>query len=1270
MTTTQASPRLLRLSPFLVIFIAFFSSLVPALAVDGFFAYWRFDEGEGSVAVDGTGNGNDGEIIEPDGVWVRDDDRGSVYESNASSYVDFGTILPVHTLEDGFTWSFWANSRETNNNNIVFGNRWNADGADFAPREFIKFTPRQFEWHLDAAGQNVDFDDMPVDEWVHHLVVKDGDQLTYYRNGLEGGTQTISGAPVNAQPLYLGGQDGRETWSGRVDEVALFDRAISVDEVAEVYQAGLANESLASTDDPNLSAPKVIDFGQVASVPPQHSTSFTVRNSGGENTLTISGVEITGLDAGNFTVDSFPASLGPKESGLVEVTFDSKGETGGFSATIQMSSNDASDSVVEVGLSAGIINLQGPVAHYPLDEAAGETEIRDVSGFNRHGTAEPGNTGTVTLGEAAVGAGTSASFSNGGQVAVPASQFDAFTDFTVSLWMESETLSSTNKSLIGKGDTSPSFAILVNNGALIWLQADDAAPLVATDGPVLEANRPNHVVALADTRAGSRRVALYVNGTEVASVEDPALLADDGIGGLFIGAYNNILGFEGRIDDVQVYDRALTAEEITTLKDNPGTSLGQTGPVDSDGDGLSDDEEQTARTDPLEADTDGDGLEDGPEVKTHGTNPLKRDSDDGGAWDSLELSRGTDPLVGTDDPAVWTVRVVGATGSLTNIAGAEAVLADPDPTSEWNSQYEVINFLSTGGAGNFEDDAIFPNMTMADEDVNLFVVHASTRIFIETGGIHTFGFNSDDGGWLKIGGETVAEFNANRGAQNSMDTVFLSPGFHDVEAMMWENQGGAAFEVFAGKEAGDLTGGAFSLDDYELLMPTQVNPADSDGDGLDDNWENAVFGDLSRDGTGDEDGDGLTNGDEFSRGTNAAEADTDGDSLNDGAEVNGDPATSPFLADTDGDGLEDAAEINDHQTNPTLRDSDGDGFNDGFEIAEGTDPNDGTKVPDSPLAESLLGYWRFEEGSGNVANDTSGNGNHGEIFEPGGAWDNDPDRGTVHRSNSASYVFFGEIVPVFDLENGFAWSFWANSDETSNNNIVFGNRYMTDGADFAPREFIKFTPSQFEWHFEGGGQNVDVDDMVVGSWVHYLVTKNADTLTYYIDGEEAGTTTITGAPENIQPLYIGGQNGVEGWSGSIDEVAVFDRALEPAEVATVYNIGLGGGSLAGGPVEPKDDTDGDGVDDDVEMIAGTDPNDASDYLRVLSLAENGGNEITWTSVDGKTYDVQYSANLEPGSWMTISDAPVASTGASTTFVDTDADRLADAKGYYRVVVFQ
>jgi hypothetical protein len=62
------------------------------------------------------------------------------------------------------------------------------------------------------------------------------------------------------------------------------------------------------------------------------------------------------------------------------------------------------------------------------------------------------------------------------------------------------------------------------------------------------------------------------------------------------------------------------------------------GIVDSDGDGLTDDEEIALGTDPGNPDTDGDGLNDGDEVNTHGTDPLDTDTDGDGINDNDEIN--------------------------------------------------------------------------------------------------------------------------------------------------------------------------------------------------------------------------------------------------------------------------------------------------------------------------------------------------------------------------------------------------------------------------------------------------------------------------------------------------------------------------------------------------------------------------------------------------------------------------------------------------------
>ena len=214
--------------------------------------WWKLNEGSGDTVADLSFYENNGTIINASSgglgaggsVWVDDPERGIVISFNGTAsgaYVRAGEI-PQMTLTNDFTWSFWAKQKSENtlDNDIILGNRMDENAVDFVPRQFIKFTPTKFEWHMNGNGNdNLDYEDIPADVWLHHAVVKTGDQLTYYRNGVEHSSGTFTQPLDFPQPLFFGGDnegaDG-ENWSGLMSDVCIYNRALSAGEV--LYLAG------------------------------------------------------------------------------------------------------------------------------------------------------------------------------------------------------------------------------------------------------------------------------------------------------------------------------------------------------------------------------------------------------------------------------------------------------------------------------------------------------------------------------------------------------------------------------------------------------------------------------------------------------------------------------------------------------------------------------------------------------------------------------------------------------------------------------------------------------------------------------------------------------------------------------------------------------------------------------------------------------------------------------------------------------------------------
>ncbi len=138
---------------------------------------------------------------------------------------------------------------------------------------------------------------------------------------------------------------------------------------------------------------------------------------------------------------------------------------------------------------------------------------------------------------------------------------------------------------------------------------------------------------------------------------------------------------------------------------------------------------------------------------------------------------------------------------------------------------------------------------------------------------------------------------------------------------------------------------------------------------------------------------------------------------------------------------------------------------------------------------------------------------------------------------------------------------------------------------------------------------------------------------------------------------------------SIGKVVVSDN------FATVYNALAGDpfqswqvfyfGSTTNASAASAADPDGDGMNNQAEFLAGTNPTNNASVLRVTSVAQEGNDlRITWTMGSGKTNVLQEASTL--GATDNFTDAfTVLTAGSSTNYLDVGAATNASAR-YYRV----
>lgn len=105
---------------------------------------------------------------------------------------------------------------------------------------------------------------------------------------------------------------------------------------------------------------------------------------------------------------------------------------------------------------------------------------------------------------------------------------------------------------------------------------------------------------------------------------------------------------------------------------------------------------------------------------------------------------------------------------------------------------------------------------------------------------------------------------------------------------------------------------------------------------------------------------------------------------------------------------------------------------------------------------------------------------------------------------------------------------------------------------------------------------------------------------------------------------------------------------------------------AGDKSRATDDADGDGLTNLQEFLAGTDPKNPTSHFAISSITSSGGSlQISFGTILGKTYQLQYRNDLATGNWLILADQ-IFGTGGTIQIADPGAAGL--TKRFYRLVL--
>ncbi|MFA5099170.1 MAG: LamG domain-containing protein, partial [Candidatus Paceibacterota bacterium] len=197
---------------------------------------------------------------------------------------------------------------------------------------------------------------------------------------------------------------------------------------------------------------------------------------------------------------------------------------------------------------------------------------------------------------------------------------------------------------------------------------------------------------------------------------------------------------------------------------------------------------------------------------------------------------------------------------------------------------------------------------------------------------------------------------------------------------------------------------------------------------------------------------------------------------------------------------------------------------------------------------SLVGYWKFDEGTGTTAYDASGHNKNGTLVN-GPTWSTGKQGGAINFTLTEDYV----STPNINIDDKLSIALWAKA---------------TDGA--SGRLIDKAWPENGSFLFYRASSNLDfgmknvagtrIDAMSnsnsfpAGQWIFIVGTWDNSSANIFINAvKQEQSVNFNGSINRTDNLFIGGGSAATSFNGLIDDIRIYNRALSAAEIFALYS---------------------------------------------------------------------------------------------------------------------
>jgi endonuclease/exonuclease/phosphatase family metal-dependent hydrolase len=336
-------------------------------------------------------------------------------------------------------------------------------------------------------------------------------------------------------------------------------------------------------------------------------------------------------------------------------------------------------------------------------------------------------------------------------------------------------------------------------------------------------------------------------------------------------------------------------------------------------------------------------------------------------------------------------------------------------------------------------------------------------------------------------------------------------------------------------------------------------------------------------------------------------------------------------------------------------------------------------------------YFLFDQGSGSKVTDAV-SGLSGTFTTGAASWNSDSPTG---QTNDFSLYFNGarkvtvidtnQIVGTNGLNDDYTLQAWVKLPL----NYAPAERAVLFQYERRPGFALSINPNR-TLHTTAFKHKDIVSTATIpndGQWHHVAVVHTAGVdMKFYIDAVLAATVAYTNGAghRTSSTLTIGAASEGANWfTGHLDRIRYDQSALIPAEFdySASTNSDFEAWKIFYQITDSAGDEDGDGQNNFAEYMANTNPTNAASVFKILSGTRqpNGQFDLTWASVGGKRYRVQYLDGDANGSVASefvevirdvVSETDAGSNGVSSTqiFTDVSIDALTNRSRFYRIKI--